>query len=145
MTNDQQVVGRGEGTSYDWGNDNIVVKTPATLTNGAVTVVEDTLKPGFHLARHQHKLMTEIFYILDGAVQFAFDDHTVIATVGMTINVSPGVHHEVSCPEGGRLITAFTPGGFDTYLAEMAQLMEQGAGDAETFARLGERFDVWPG
>ncbi len=62
----QQIIGDGQGQDYEWSKDHIFVKTTLDLTEGRVTVVEDTLKPGFHLPRHYHKAMTEIFYILDG-------------------------------------------------------------------------------
>jgi len=62
----QQIIARGGGTPYDSSKDHISVKTTVDLTEGRVTVVEDTLKPGFDLARHYQKRMTEIFYILEG-------------------------------------------------------------------------------
>ena len=37
------------------------------------SLVEDTMKPGFHLGRHHHKKMTEIFYILEGELTLIFD------------------------------------------------------------------------
>ncbi len=85
----QEIIGNGQGRDYDWSNDHIFVKTTADTTGGRVTVVEDTLKPGFHLLRHYHKEMTETFYILDGEVVFRFDDETVIATPGTTCRGKP--------------------------------------------------------
>jgi len=140
-----QVVGPGEGPDYDWSQDHVTVKTPVALTDGRVTVVEDTLKPGFHLPRHYHRSMVEIFYILDGEVTFAFDDAVVVATPGTTLNVLPGVRHEVTCEAGGRLLTVFTPGGFDRYLAELAGLSEAQLADADLVVALGNRYDIWPG
>ena len=139
-----QVVGPEEGPDFDWSQDHITVKTPLELTAGRVTVVEDTLKPGFHLARHYHRSMVEIFYILDGEVTFAFDDAVVVATPGTTVNVLPGVRHEVTCEAGGRLLTAFTPGGFDRYLAELGGLSEAQLADVDFMVALGNRYDIWP-
>jgi hypothetical protein len=45
----QQTIGAGAGLDYDWSNDRIFVKVPAALTDGRVTLVEDELKPGFHI------------------------------------------------------------------------------------------------
>ncbi|MCI0545595.1 MAG: cupin domain-containing protein [Actinobacteria bacterium] len=109
-----------------------------------MSVVEDTLKAGFRLTRHHHKKMTEVFYVLDGEVGFVFDDRTVEATSGMTVNVAPGVHHEVASPDGGKLITIFIPGGFDLYLAEVAELVAHGRDDEATLITLGQRYDIWP-
>lgn len=133
----------GEGTDYDWSNDHVFVKTPLELTAGRVTVVEDTLKPGFHLARHHHRSMIEIFYVLAGEVTFTFDDETVVAGVGTTVNVPPGVWHEASSAGGGRLITVFSPGGFDHYMAELAAMDAAQLADVEVMAALSEKYDIW--
>jgi quercetin dioxygenase-like cupin family protein len=83
----QHVVAAGHGPDYDWSQDHISVKTPMELTDERVSVVEDVLKPGFHLPAHRHRSMVEIFYILEGEVTFAFEDETVIATPGTTVTV----------------------------------------------------------
>lgn len=137
------IIEAGGGTDYGWSNDHIYVKTPAYVAGGQITVVEDTLKPGFHLARHYHKQMTEVFYILEGEVVFSFDEETVRATPGTTVNVPPGVMHAVSCPGGGKLITVFSPGGFDRYLEELASLSDAQFADGAFMQSLAEKYDTW--
>ncbi|MDX2075480.1 MAG: cupin domain-containing protein [bacterium] len=139
----QQIIASGAGTDYDWSNDHIYVKTTHDFTNGRVTVVEDTLKPGFHLPRHHHKQMVEIFYILEGMVEFKFDDETVIATAGMVINIPANIWHDVTCEKGGKLITIFTPGGFDSYLAELATMTDAQFADEAVMMALSEKYDTW--
>ena len=139
----QHVVPAGGGPDYDWTNDHVFVKTPSEMTDGRATVVEDILKPGFHLPRHHHRVMTEIFFVLEGDATFAFNDETIQVTVGMTVTVPPGIRHEVSASGGARLITVFTPGGFDHYLAELAPLTSAQMDDRELMAALGQRYDIW--
>lgn len=139
----QQIINPGQGQEYDWTKDHIFVKTALDLTAGRVTLVEDTLKPGFHLARHYHREMTEIFYILEGEVEFKFDDGSVVATPGTTVNVPPRNWHEVSSEQGGKLLTIFSPGGFDKYLAEMAVLTDTQASDEKFMTSLAEKYDTW--
>jgi len=139
----QQVIESGGGPDYAWTNDHIYVKTTCDHADGRVTVVEDTLKPGFHLSRHYHKTMTEIFYILEGQVTFNFNDETVLASPGMTINIPPHVTHEVISKEGARLITVFSPGGFDKYLKEMAAMTEAQFADGVLMRTLAEKYDTW--
>lgn len=141
----KQIIPAGQGKDYDWSKDHIYVKTHQSLTEGRVTVVEDTLKPGFHLPRHYHKVMIEIFYILEGEVEFIFDDVTVKASPGMTLNVPPNTWHEVTCPNGGKLITIFSPGGFDLYLEELSGLSEAQFADEAFINALGEKYDTWTG
>lgn len=138
-----QFIASGHGTEYDWTNDHIYVKTSMDLTDGRVIVIEDTLKPGFHLIRHYHKVMTEIFYILEGEIEFTFDDATVRATPGMVVNIPPSNWHEVRSDPGGKLITIFSPGGFDQYLAEIASLTINQLEDEGLMTALGEKYDIW--
>ena len=134
----------GEGIHDDWSQDRISVKTPAALTDGRVTVVEDRLKPGFHLPSHRHRSMVEIFYILEGEVSFVFEDRSVVAASGATVTVPVNTPHEVTSTGGARLVTIFTPGGFDRYLAELAALSPAELEDAARIRELGERYDIWP-
>jgi len=139
----QSIVAAGAGTAYEWSSDHIAVKTPLELTQGLATVVEDTLKPGFDLPRHHHRAMTEVFYVVDGAARFTFDDEQVVATTGMTVTVPPMVWHACSSVDGARMLTIFTPGGFDRYLAELAALDEAALADPDGLTALGERYDIW--
>ena len=139
------VVRPGEGKSYDWSKDHVYVKSTFDLSDGRVTLVEDTLKPGFLLARHHHKKMIEIFYVLQGEVEFRFDDETITATMGTTISVPPEVRHEVASVDGARLLTIFSPGGFDAYLEELVALTESQYADAPFMRALDERYDIFPG
>ncbi len=136
------VVLPGEGAEYEWESDHVFVKTPVGMADGRVTVVEDTLKPGFHLPRHHHRSMVEIFVVLEGEIVFTFDDETVTASAGTTVTVPAGEWHEAHAPDGARLITVFTPGGFDLYLAELAALGEK-LSDEDVVNALGEKYDIW--
>ena len=139
----QTIVAAATGLDYDWANDLMTIKTPVEATDGRLTLAEDTLKPGFRLPRHHHRRMMEVFYVLDGTVVFAFDDETSSATPGTVVNVPPGVWHGVTCAAGGRLLTIFTPGGFDLYLAALAALDERTLADSEQLERLAEQYDIW--
>jgi quercetin dioxygenase-like cupin family protein len=139
----QQIIGNDQGRDYVWSKDHIFVKTTEDLANGRVTVVEDRLNPGFYLPRHYHKEMTEIFYVLDGEIEFNFDDETVTATSGMTINIPPNIWHDVKSANGGRLITIFSPGGFEKYLEKMASLSDEQFANEEFMTTSAEKSDTW--
>ncbi len=139
----QRVVRPGEGKNYDWSQDHIFVKSSLELSDGRLTLAEDRLKPGFKLARHHHKKMIEIFYVLEGTVEFTFDDETVVATPGTTLNVSPNMWHAVRSLDGARMLTIFSPGGFDRYLEELVALPESRYAEAEFMRELSERYDIF--
>jgi quercetin dioxygenase-like cupin family protein len=139
----QEIVLPGEGKSYDWAKDHVLVKSAVALSDGRLTLVEDRLKPGFSLARHHHKKMIEIFYVLAGSVEFTFDDETVMAMPGTVLNVPPDVWHAVQTSGGATLLTIFSPGGFDKYLEDLVALTEGQYGDAAFMTRLSESYDIF--
>jgi hypothetical protein len=61
----------------------------------------------------------------------------------MTINIPPNVTHEVESEKGARLITVFSPGGFDKYLKEMAAMTEAQFADKILMRTLAEKYDTW--
>lgn len=138
-----EIVLPGQGKSYGWSKDHVFVKSAFALSEGRLTMVEDTLNPRFFLGRHHHKKMIEIFYVLDGSVEFAFDDETVIAQRGSTLNVPPDIWHEVKSEKGAKLLTIFSPGGFDKYLEELVALTEGQYGDPAFMTGLSERYDIF--
>lgn len=139
----QRIVRPGEGKSYDWSKDHVFVKSTLDLSDGRLTLVEDRLKPGFTLARHHHKKMIEIFYVLEGNIEFTFDDEKVDATPGTVLNVPPNVWHGVRTPGGATLLTIFSPGGFDAYLEELVAMPESAYADAALMREVSERYDIF--
>jgi hypothetical protein len=60
----------------------------------------------------------------------------------MTISIPKDVWHEVSSVNGARLLTIFTPGGFDHYLAELAALDASDIEDEAIVKALGHKYDL---
>ena len=111
----------GEGKDYEWGQDHIFVKLSSAETGGLATVIEDNLKPGFKLGRHLHRKHTEIFYILDGEVEFTVGEKSISATAGAVIYLPPGTPHAVKSTKGGKMLMFYSPGGFDEMLTEISE------------------------
>ncbi len=138
-----EIIQPGKGIEYEWSSDHIFVKTIGKLAEGRVSVVEDTMKPGFHLGRNHHKKMTEIFYILEGELTLIFDDETVVASVGTTINVPPNVWHEAKSENGAKMLSVFSPAGFEDYLAQLKTLTDEQFTDEAFMQALNEKYDIW--
>jgi quercetin dioxygenase-like cupin family protein len=138
-----EIIQPSKGIEYEWSSDHIFVKTIGKLAEGRVSVVEDTMKPGFHLGRHHHKKMTEIFYILEGELTLIFDDETVVASVGTTINVPPNVWHEAKSENGAKMLSVFSPAGFEDYLAQLKTLTDEQFTDEAFMQALNEKYDIW--
>lgn len=138
-----QYVKSGAGKNYDYSQDHCFVKLSSRDTNGELSIVEDMLKPGFFLGRHHHKIMTEVFYILEGEVELIFDDETVLARAGDTVTVPPQVWHAAKCEQGGKMLTIFKQGRFDLYLERLSYMTDEQFKDAALMQSLAEEFDIY--
>lgn len=143
MIKSQHYIKAGEGENYNYSQDHCFVKLSSRDTNGQLCLIEDTLKPGFHLKRHHHKIMTEIFYMLEGQMQLIFDDEIIILKEGDTITVFPQVWHEAICKEGGKMLTIFKDGQFDVFLEELSKMTEEDFSNTELMKSVSHKFDIY--
>lgn len=111
--------GAGEGKDFQWGKDHIFVKLHSAETGGALTLIQDNLKSGFDLGMHFHRTHTEIFYILEGQVDFVTDKTTFAAKAGSLVYLPAGTPHAASSSTGGSMLLFYAPGGFDLMLEEI--------------------------
>ncbi len=139
----KQYLRTGEGENYNYAQDHCFIKLSSRDTNGELCIIEDTLKPGFHLKRHHHKVMTEVFYMLEGTMELIFDDETITLSPGDTITVPPNVWHEAICVEGGKMLTIFKNGEFDVFLEGLSKMSEADFSDAELMKSYSEKFDIY--
>lgn len=141
--NEYQYIKNGAGLDFDYAQDHVYVKLSSHDTHGELCMVEDHLKPGFYLANHYHKVMTEVFYILDGEFEITFGDKQVKGAKGDTITVPPGVWHMVRSEHGARLITLFKNGCFDAYLEKISQMTADDFKNADLMTAVAEEYDIF--
>lgn len=141
--NEKECIRQGEGKNYNYSQDHCFVKLSSDKTNGELCMVEDTLKPGFHLKRHHHKIMTEVFYMLEGEMELIFDDETLLLREGDTLTVPPNVWHEARCKNGGKMLTIFKNGEFDRFLAQLSTMTEEDFSNAAFMKSFSEKFDIY--
>ena len=134
---------KGEGENYNYAQDHCFIKLSSQDTNGELCIIEDTLKPGFHLNRHHHKIMTEVFYILEGELELIFDNETTILKEGDTITVPPNVWHEANCKNGGKMLTIFKNGEFDIFLEQLSGMTADDFSNEVYMKSLSEKFYIY--
>lgn len=140
---EKEIIRNGEGENYNYSQDHCFVKLSSRNTNGELSFVEDKLKPGFFLARHYHKIMTEVFYILEGEVELIFDDESIICRPGDTITVPPNVWHAAKCEKGGKMLTLFKNGQFDLYLERLSKMSDSDFADKNLMKSTSAEFDIY--
>lgn len=139
----KEVIRKGEGENYNYSQDHCFVKLSSRDTNGELCLIEDTLKPGFHLKRHHHKIMTEVFYMLEGEMELIFDDESITIKEGDTITVAPNVWHEAKCKEGGKMLTIFKNGRFDVFLERLSTMTKDDFADKAAMKAFSAEFDIY--
>lgn len=142
---EKEVIRTGEGDNYNYSQDHCFVKLSSHHTKGELCFVEDTLKPGFYLARHHHKIMTEVFYFLEGDVELIFDDETILCKPGDTVTVPPNVWHAAKCEKGGKMLSIFKNGQFDLYLEKLSKMSDSDFADAELMKSVSAEYDIYEG
>ena len=136
-------VKKGEGENYNYSQDHCFIKLSSRDTDGELCIIEDTLKPGFHLNRHHHKIMTEVFYILEGEMELIFDKETIVLRDGDTITVPPNVWHEAKCENGGKMLTIFKNGEFDIFLEQLSTMTADDFSNEEFMRSFSAKFDIY--
>ena len=136
-------VKKGEGENYNYSQDHCFIKLSSRDTNGELCIIEDTLKPGFHLNRHHHKVMTDVFYILEGEMELIFDKETIVLREGDTITVPPNVWHEAKCENGGKMLTIFKNGEFDIFLEQLSTMTADDFSNEELMRSFSAKFDIY--
>lgn len=84
----------GSGREFRVGPTKLLVKAGPEVGHRLVGVFESLMPPGggFPFA-HVHDEYEEVFYVLEGEVEYRLDDTWTVATAGTTVCVPPGVVH----------------------------------------------------
>ena len=140
---EKEYIKNGQGENYNYAQDHCFVKLSSLTNNGELCIVEDKLKPGFYLARHHHKIMTETFYVLEGEVEFIFDDERILAGPGDTVTAPPNVWHAAKCEKGGKMLTVFKDGRFDQYLHKLSTMQDSDFEDSALMKQVNADYDIY--
>ncbi len=116
---------RIEALAYDAGRIKFIVNSDDS--GGACSVVELTEMPGYKTAWHKHHHCEEAFYVLEGVLTITIDDQTSEFPSGSYILIPRGTAHAQGNFGTGpvRLLTTFTPGGFDRFFRDRVDLYKQ--------------------
>ncbi|HEY2477154.1 MAG TPA: cupin domain-containing protein [Solirubrobacterales bacterium] len=136
----------GEGENFEMGGSSLSLKATSENTDGAFFLSETVVEPGFAgPPLHIHHKLTDMFYVLEGALTFRIGDDTVEGPAGTFVCAPPGVRHTFSNPssEPARFLNFNVPGGFETYMRELAAAWTEngGAPDPKTIGEIASRHD----
>ncbi len=118
------------------------IKARREDTGGALAVLEGSFRPASGAPAHVHRQHEEAFYVLEGEFLFQLGTQTVMATAGTFVFVPRDVPHafENVGNQPGRVLGILTPGGYEQFFEELAQL-PPGPPDPAKFQEIFERYD----
>jgi mannose-6-phosphate isomerase-like protein (cupin superfamily) len=117
----------GGGQVFDALGVSLTVKTGGAGSGGLWFVLEYTAPPRFSgPPPHYHKVMTEIFYVLEGALTLRVGDQTLEVGPGGYAYVPPGTVHGFSNPTDApaRFLGIASPALLEQYLDAMLELVK---------------------
>ena len=95
-------------------------------SDGSYSLIEQLMPPGPQAPPHLHEGADEVFYILEGEVEFLLENRIERAGKGALVFIPRGTVHafHVTGARPCRALNLYTPGGFERTLAAFAQPTE---------------------
>lgn len=136
------VLGPGEGRAFTVGGDRVVHKATSELDH--FSVVEYHGAPIGGPPLHVHRETEELFFILEGEVDFTVEGSTRRLATGGVAFVPRGVPHTFAVADGrpARWVGIFAPGRYMALVEELGRLLAAGAPDPAAVAALFARYDT---
>jgi quercetin dioxygenase-like cupin family protein len=128
----------------------MTVHADSADTNGKVSLVEVTGKPGGEPPLHVHQNEDELFFMLEGKLQAYRGDQEIILNPGHSAFLPRGVPHTFKIlSTSARWLTYITPAGFEEYFRRLGRPAEKltlpevvTPPDLEKFAGVGKDFGL---
>ncbi|SMY09184.1 cupin domain-containing protein [Flavimaricola marinus] len=95
----------------------------SAATGGAMSITDSVSPPRSGPPRHIHANEDEVFVVLSGEIDYWLDGETGRVGPGETLFIPRGKEHTFQVPgdQPCRHLVILTPGGFETFFAEMAE------------------------
>jgi mannose-6-phosphate isomerase-like protein (cupin superfamily) len=140
---DGLVSGPGGGELLQAGPSELRFKAQATDGDGALTLTEMTVAPGFPgPPLHIHSGFTDGFYVVEGTLELRIGERAVEAGPGTFAALPPGTPHTFANPgaEPVRAVNVMAPAGFEAYIKELWASGD--LPDPDVAAEIASRYDI---
>lgn len=135
---------RGQGDTLNVLGDAQRVKLTGEDTQGRFTLIENENPPGTTLPVHVHRNEDEVFYVIEGRVEFDVAGERVVGESGATVFLPQGVPHtwRVVGEVPARMLIMLMPAGLEAYFRELSALPADGPPDVEQILAISERYGI---
>ena len=131
MTADKNIItlDNGQGQSFSIGGSSYRILISGEQTGGSYAVIDMLVPPGGGPGPHAHKHFQEMFYVVDGEVEFKREGGKYAAKKGSFVNIPLGgaVHSFKNTTDKlAHLICTVVPSGLDSFFQEIGKPVESG-------------------
>jgi len=129
MINNIITVDENQGQSLSVVGDSYRIIISGKQTEGAYAVIDMLVPPGGGPGPHSHADISELFYVVDGEIEFKTEAGKYAAKKGSFVNIPTG--GEVHCfkntsNEMAHLLCTVIPAGLDAFFEEIGTPVEAG-------------------
>lgn len=113
-------------------------------TGGRYALIENANAPGMSIPPHLHRNEDEMFYVLEGEVEFQIGEQIVRASAGTTIHLPRQTPHAFTIvgAQPARMLILLVPAGLEKYFEELSRLPSEGPPNMATVAAISARYGV---
>lgn len=127
---------------YTFGTNNYIL-ADAQQTGGESSVFIVQASAGSGPPLHVHSRDTEMFYVLKGEFEFRTDTQVKNCGVGAFVYLPTNLPHTwKALTEGAEMLVIATPGGFENFLRQTAEIDITAAGAFERLTAIAEKFGI---
>lgn len=139
-----KVVQAGQGKRQNVLGDNQRVLLTGEDTGGSYALIEDCNPPGVRIPLHLHRNEDEMFYVVDGQVEFRVGGEVVKATAGTTVHLPRNTPHAfaITGDAPAKMLIMVAPAGLEKYFEELSQLPPNAPPDMEKIAAISARYGI---
>lgn len=132
----------GAGERLNVIGDQQTIKLDGSQTNGAFALIEQNNRCGAAVPEHFHTQEDEIFYLMEGEMEFTVAKEKILATAGTTVFLPRGVPHSFKViSESARGLIMLQPAGMEKMFRELSGL-PAGEPDFTQVARICSKYGI---
>jgi len=127
MTNKIITVNEDQGKYLSVVGDTYRIIISGKQTDGAYAVIDMLVPPGGGPGPHAHKDIQEMFYVVDGEIDFKMEEGSYTANKGSFVNIAFGgaVHSfKNTTNKVAHLLCTVVPAGLDSFFEEIGKPVE---------------------
>ena len=131
MPSEQNIttIDSNEGQSLSVVGDSYRILVSGEQTSGSYAVIDMLVPPGGGPGPHSHKDMQEMFYVVEGEIEFKMEGGKYVAKKGSFVNIPLGgrVHCFKNMTDNiVHLLCTVVPAGLDSFFKEIGKPMDSG-------------------